>query len=64
MKVSLKAMRVNAGLNQKEVSEALGIANNTLIKWESNTTYPSAIQLARMCKLYGCSLDDIFLPVL
>lgn len=60
MKISLKAMRVNAGLNQKEVAKNLGIAPNTLISWEKNNTSPDAVQLSKICELYGCKMDDIF----
>ena len=62
MKVSLKAMRVNAKLNQKEVAKTIGIAPNTLVSWENNYTAPDAIQLSKLCCLYGCKMDDIFLP--
>lgn len=60
MKVSLKALRVNAGLNQKEVAKNLNIAPNTLINWETGKTAPDIVQLARLCSLYKCSIDDIF----
>lgn len=62
MKVSLKAMRVNARLNQKEVAKSIGIAPNTLVSWENNYTSPDAVQLSQLCGLYGCGMDDIFLP--
>lgn len=62
MKVSLKAMRVNANLNQKQVAKELGIAPVTLISWEAHKTFPSVIQLNQLCKLYSCTIDDIFLP--
>lgn len=62
MKVSLKALRVNAGMNQKEVAKELSIAPNTLINWENGKTAPDVIQLTRLCSLYKCSIDDIFLP--
>lgn len=62
MKVSIKALRVNANLNQKEAAKSLGIAPVTLIKWESNKTSPTVEQLVKMCNLYGCTVDDIFLP--
>lgn len=62
MKISLKAMRVNANLNQKEVAKSIGISPNTLISWENNYTAPDALQLSKLCCLYGCRMDDIFLP--
>lgn len=62
MKVTIKALRVNADMNQKQAADALGVNVATLVKWEANRTSPTGTQLARMCKLYGCTLDDIFLP--
>ena len=62
MKVSLKALRVNANLNQQQVAERLGIAKVTLVNWEANKTYPTLVQLSKLCELYSCTLDDIFLP--
>lgn len=62
MKISLKALRVNAGLNQKEAAKKLGISPVTLIKWENNETSPTGIQLLKICSIYQCGIDDIFLP--
>lgn len=62
MKISLKAMRVNAKLNQKEVAKAIGISPNTLVNWENSYTFPDVTQLSKLCFLYGCKMDDIFLP--
>lgn len=33
-KISLEAVRVNAGYNQKEWAEMFGISNSTVINWE------------------------------
>lgn len=62
MKVSLKALRVNEGLNQKEAAKELNISPATLIKWENNETSPTGVQLLRICSIYHCAIDDIFLP--
>lgn len=62
MKVSLKALRVNAGLNQKEAAKQLGITEKTMQNWESSETFPTAQQLMRICTIYNCTLNDIFLP--
>ncbi len=61
MQVSLKAMRVNANLRQEEVAEKLNVTKKTVQNWEKNLSAPDAIQFASLCKLYGCSRDDIFL---
>ena len=62
MKVSIKAMRVNAGLNQKDAAKCLGVNQATLTSWELNKTYPDAGYLMSLCNLYGCTLDDIHIP--
>lgn len=62
MKVSMKAMRVNAKLSQEQAAEALGITKRTLQNWENYETFPTAIQFSQLCNAYGCTMDDIFLP--
>ena len=61
MQVSLSAARVNANLTQKEAADQLKIDKSTLSKWENGKTSPSALQLFALCKIYGCTIDDIFL---
>lgn len=62
MKVSLKALRINANLNQKQVSKIMEISPSTLVSWENNYTAPDALQLSKLCSIYNCTMDDIFLP--
>lgn len=33
-RISLEAVRVNAGYNQKEWAEIFGISNSTVVNWE------------------------------
>ena len=62
MKVSIRALRVNAGLKQQEVAKKMGVNVGTIRNWERLSTFPDALQLKEMCSIYKCSLDDIFLP--
>ena len=62
MQVTMKAMRVNAEMSQDQASKAIGITKRTLAKWESHETFPNAVQLKRLCEVYGCEMNDIFLP--
>ncbi len=62
LKVKLKALRINAEMSQQEAAEKLGVTEKTLQNWENYVTYPNAVQLVSICNLYGCELDDIFLP--
>jgi transcriptional regulator with XRE-family HTH domain len=65
MKVSLKAARVNAELKQSEVAEKMGISVDRVKYLETKEgsariTYETLLAL---CSLYGCTPDDIFLPI-
>lgn len=65
MKVSLKAARVNAELKQTEVAEKMGITVDRVKYLESKEgsakiTYETLLAL---CALYGCTVDDIILPI-
>ncbi len=63
MKISLRALRVNAELTQEDAAKAIGVTKRTLQSWEANATYPNISTLVKLCKVYGCGLEDIFLPV-
>lgn len=56
---SLKTARVNKGLNQQEVADALGISRQAISKWENNKTYPDIDNLVLLSELYEVSLDDL-----
>lgn len=57
----LKKARLNAGLTQAEVSEALGVAQSFVSKSESGERRVDVIELNAMSKLYKKSLA-YFLP--
>lgn len=61
--MTLKAARVNKGLNQQDAADALGISRTTLQSWETYKSFPTVAQLPRIEKVYGVKGDDIiFLP--
>lgn len=62
MKVSLKAARVNAGLTQKDVANALGVNEMTVVKWENGVIVPLADRFLALCRLYDAPVDDVLLP--
>lgn len=59
MKLTWAAARVNAGYNQREVCAKIDIGLNTLIDWEKYRKYPNVVYAEKLCKLYGCRLEDI-----
>ena len=63
MSLTLKALRINAGLDQKTAAKRLGIVPETLSSWERAKSFPNAKQITEIEKLYGVSYSDInFLP--
>ncbi|MBR2999791.1 MAG: helix-turn-helix transcriptional regulator [Oscillospiraceae bacterium] len=62
MQVSLKAMRINSNMKQNDVAERVGVTVKTLQNWENYVSSPDAIQFAKLCSIFQCSRDDIFLP--
>ena len=62
MKIKLKALRVNADLTQEEAAKRMNVARETIQNWESHRTFPSVPALTRLCEMYNCTLDDVFIP--
>lgn len=63
MKVTLKAARVNKGLNQQEAADLIGISRTTLQSWETYKSFPTVFQLPAIEAAYGVNYNDlIFLP--
>ena len=62
IQISLAAARVNAKMTQNEVAKAIGVSNQTICNWENGKAEPTYSQAKQLSKLYGISLDYIFLP--
>ena len=63
MSITLKAARINKGMKQKEAAKALGIAVDTLSKYERGVSFPSVPAIRRIENLYGIPYNEIiFLP--
>lgn len=63
MTITLKAARVNAGLTQEQMADALGITDATLRNYERGKTFPDVKQIRKIEDLTGVKYDDInFLP--
>lgn len=59
-KLSLKAARVNANLQQKDVAKALGVSNKTISAWENGETAPRIDQFNALCAMYCVPVDAVF----
>jgi len=59
MKLSLRALRVNAGYSQGKAADKLGVTTVTIHNWETGKTHPSSNILPLICDLYSCKINDI-----
>ena len=59
--ISLKAARVNVNLTQKEVAERIGVHQQTITKYEKDSTKIPMNLLQQLSALYKVELDHIFL---
>ena len=63
MGLTLKALRVNKGLTQKQAADAIGVSLGTLGAWERGLSFPDAIKIAKIETIYDTTYADIiFLP--
>lgn len=53
----LYSYRKKAGMSQQELAEYLDVSRQTVSKWETGMTLPSAEKLIRLSKLIGAPLD-------
>lgn len=59
MKISLKAARVNANLNQQEVSDKLGVSKHTITNWETGKTKIKKGCVMALASVYGLGVEDL-----
>lgn len=63
MAITLKALRINAGLDQKTAAAKIGVTPETLGNWENAKTFPDVKQITKIEDLYNVTYADInFLP--
>lgn len=57
MRITLKALRVNAGYTIESASSELGISTVTLRSYETKKTIPNMEMLNKMLKLYNAKFS-------
>jgi transcriptional regulator with XRE-family HTH domain len=56
----LAQLREQAGLTQLEVSQLLGVTENTVANWEKGRSGIEWIErIVKVCKLFGCNVEDL-----
>ena len=59
MPLTLKACRINKGFTQTQAAKKIGIAVDTLSKYERGLSFPNVPIIKKIEKVYGVSYKDI-----
>ena len=54
----LRHLRGN--MTQEDLAEKMGVSRQTVSKWELDTAQPEMDKALELCRLFSCSLDDLF----
>ncbi|MGB3328673.1 MAG: helix-turn-helix transcriptional regulator [Thermomicrobiales bacterium] len=60
---TIRELRIDAGLTQLELANAIGVTPSAVYKWERGQTEPSATNLRDLAAALKVSMDDIDLEV-
>ena len=55
----IQSLRKAAGLSQEELGDKLGVARQSVSKWESDTTIPELDKLIAMSRLFGVTIGAL-----
>lgn len=57
----IRSLRKGAGMTQEELADKLGVAVNTVSRWEKGKYIPSPKYIKQMAEMFGANGADIFL---
>ncbi len=53
------SLRTRKGLTQEELAQEIGVARQTVAKWESGEAIPDLVNATRMAEIFDISLDSL-----
>lgn len=56
---NIKRLRVNKGITQEQLGNAIGVSSQAVSKWENNTTLPDIGILPVLADYFGISIDEL-----
>ena len=59
---TLKKIRTEKGLSQKDLAERLFVTRSTIARWENGSRLPDAFMLARLSDSLGINIDTLLHP--
>ena len=57
---TIKRLRLEWGITQEELAEAMHVSSQSVSKWERNTTTPDIALLPKLAVYFGVSMDTLF----
>lgn len=55
----LQKLRKEKKYSQEELADMLDVTRQSVSKWESGQTYPEMDKLLALCKIFGCTLEEL-----
>ena len=52
--------QLSGGMTQEALAEKLNVSRQTISKWESDAANPEMDKALELCKVFNCSLDNLF----
>ena len=62
MLMRIRVLRTEINLTQAELAACAGVDCSTVNKWESEAALPKTRQLPMLARIFGCTIDELFLP--
>lgn len=56
---NIQSLRTRTGLTQEELAEHIGVARQTVAKWESGDALPDLPNAQALAEFFGVTLDDL-----
>lgn len=60
MLLRIKELREQIGYTQKQLAESVGVLQNTVSQWETESVTPKTKQLPDLARIFGCEIGDLF----
>lgn len=57
---NLRRLRLEKGCTQEALAEQLGVAPQSVSRWECGTTLPDVMLLPALARVYGITVDDLY----
>ena len=58
----IRELRIQAGMEQKELADAVGVTQPHVSNWESGKRIPTTAMLPAIAKALGCTVNDLYVP--